>query len=554
MVPGRWMARGVMRAAARAMTLAAVLAMAACGGGGGSPSAAPALSNRAPTFTSPPAISVPENTSGVFFTVTATDPDNNALTYSISGGPDAARLRISTGGALTFVTPPDFENPADASRDNVYQITVGVSDGSLSTTQSLAITVTDVVGSTFRVRRVVTGLDMPVFLAPVPDGSGRVFVVQLPGRIVILTPSTGQVAATPFLDVTTQVSTDGERGLLGFATAPDFATSGTFYVYLTAPDGTIEVRRYRTVAGDPNRADPASADAILRIAHPRNNHNGGWIGFGPDGLLYIATGDGGGSGDPDNNGQNTNTLLGKILRIDPSSDGFPGDPNRDYAIPAGNPYVSGGGAQEVLAYGLRNPFRCSFDPQTGDLWIGDVGQGTIEEIDRFQPGNGGANYGWPIMEGTVPFRGGPTTGLTPPVAEYRHGTGTREGSTVIGGHVYRGPVESLQGLYLFADFIQPNLWSFPLTAIVPGATLPSAQFTVRNADFAPDAGVYTNIVSFGVDQSGQVYIVDLNGDIFVIEAVPGGAPAAGAGGAPPALRGRGPPGAGAGVGGGGRRR
>lgn len=515
---GRWMSRGLVWMLA--------LAIAACGGGG-SPSAAPSPpANRAPTFTSPPAISVPENTAGVFFTVTASDADNNALTFSLSGGPDQARLRMSTGGALTFVTPPDFEAPTDSNRDNVYQVTVSVSDGSTSATQSLAITVTDLVGATFRVRRVATGLDMPVFLAPVPDGSGRVFVTQLPGRVVILTPSTGQVAATAFLDVTTQVSTDGERGLLGFATAPDFASSGTFYVYLTALDGAIEVRRYRTVTGDRNRADPASADVILRIAHPRNNHNGGWIGFGPDNLLYIATGDGGGSGDPDNNGQNTSTLLGKILRVDPSTDAFASDPNRDYAIPAGNPFASSGGAPEVLAYGLRNPFRNSFDPQTGDLWIGDVGQDTVEEIDRLRAGEKGLNFGWPIMEGTVPFRGGSTTGLTPPVAEYRHGTGTREGRTVIGGLVYRGPVESLQGQYLFADFVQPNLWSFPLAAITPGATLPSAQFTVRNGDFAPDAGVYANIVSFGVDDAGQAYIVDLNGDIFVIEAVPGGVPRA----------------------------
>ncbi len=507
--------------------LLAMLALSACGGGG-SPraTASPGPSNRAPTFTSPPALSVPENTSGVFFTVAASDPDGNAVSFSLTGGPDQGRLRISPAGALTFVAPPDFESPGDSNRDNVYQVTVTASDGNATATQSLTVTVTDVVGTTFRVRRVVTGLDMPVFLAPVPDGSGRVFVAQLPGRVVILTPSTGQVAATPFLDVTTQVSTDGERGLLGFATAPDYASSGTFYVYLTALDGAIEVRRYRTLAGDPNRADPASGDVILRIAHPRTNHNGGWIGFAADNLLYIATGDGGGAGDPDNNGQNRNTLLGKILRVDPSRDAFPTEADRDYAIPAANPFVAGGGAPEVLAYGLRNPFRCSFDPQTGNLWIGDPGQDTVEEIDLLGPEDAGANFGWPIMEGTVPFRGGSTAGLTLPVAEYRNGVGPREGSTVIGGYVYRGGVESLQGQYLFGDFTQPNLWSFPIAAIIPGTTLPSAQFTIRNIDFAPDVGVYTNIVSFGVDQSGQVYIVDLNGDIFVIEPVPGGVPLA----------------------------
>lgn len=270
-------------------------------------------------------------------------------------------------------------------------------NGTASASLALAVTVTDTDTDTasvpFRVRRVVTGLASPVFLAPVPDGSGRVFVVELPGRVRLLAPMTGIVATTPFLDLTGQLSTDGERGLLGFATAPDFATSGVFYVFVTDPAGTIEVRRYRTLAGNPDRADPASGDAILRVPHPRSNHNGGWLGFGPDKLLYIAIGDGGGAGDPDNNGQDPGTLLGTILRVDPASDAFPADPARDYAIPAGNPFAVAGGAPEVWAYGLRNPLRNSFDPATGNLLIGDVGQGAVEEIDFMRPTDGGANFG-----------------------------------------------------------------------------------------------------------------------------------------------------------------
>lgn len=514
------------------LPLAALLlasAIAACGGGGGSgrPPAPTPTQNRPPVFTSPVSVTVRENIAGTFHTATATDADGHALTFSISGGVDRDRVRITSAGALSFVSPPDFEAPADNNRDNVYQVDLAVSDGQTTVTQSLSVAVTDIAETAFRVRRVAANLDQPAFLAAVPDGSGRVFVVELGGRIVVLQPATGAMAGTPFLDLRGQLSTDGERGLLGFATAPDFRDTGTFYVFVTIPGGTIEVRRYRTFANDRERADPATGDAILRIPHPRSNHNGGWIGFGRDGFLYIATGDGGGSGDPDNNGQNRNTLLGKILRIDPLRDDFPSDAARDYAIPPANPFVAGGGAPEVLAFGLRNPFRNGFDPATGDLWIGDVGQGAVEEIDLLREGDAGVNFGWPILEGTAAFRGGSTAGLTPPVAEYPHGTGTREGDTVIGGYVYRASVEQLQGLYVFADFITPNVWTIPVSRVAAGTTLPASEFTVRS-DFVPNAGRFDNLVSFGVDEAGNLYLVDLDGEIFVIEPVTGTAAAASA--------------------------
>ncbi|HEY5803196.1 MAG TPA: PQQ-dependent sugar dehydrogenase [Lysobacter sp.] len=505
----------------------------ACGGGGGGPRASvsppPAPANRPPAFTSGVAATVPEDTASVFYTATASDPDGNPITFSLAGGADQARLRITSAGGLSFVTTPDFENPVDANGDNIYLVTIAASDGIVSVTQSLSVTVTNSLGASFRVRRVASGLNFPIFIAPMPDSSGRLFVVEREGRIRIMTAN-GALTATPFLDISGTISIDGERGLLGFATAPDFFTSGRFYIFVTALDGTIEVRRYQTVAGDLNRADPASGDAILRVPHARNNHNGGWIAFGPDRMLYIAIGDGGGSGDPDNNGQNTNTLLGKILRVDPASDGFPSDTARDYAIPSGNPFVTSGGAPEVWAYGLRNPFRNNFDSQTGNLLIGDVGQGAIEEIDLMRPGDAGANFGWPVLEGTVPFRGGPTTGMTPPVAQYSHGTGPVNGSSVTGGVVYRGTVESLLGEYIFADFVRPNIWSLPISRLVPGTTLQANEFTLRNGDFTPDAGALTNIVSINADAGGQVYLVDFDGEIFVLEAVllgaPSGAPSA----------------------------
>ncbi|WP_213434120.1 MULTISPECIES: PQQ-dependent sugar dehydrogenase [Lysobacteraceae] len=476
--------------------------------------------NRAPTFTSAASVAVPEDTAGVFYTASASDMDGNPVTFSLVGGADAAQFTITRAGALAFVTPPNFEAPTDSDANNLYTVQLGASDGTSTTTLLLSVTVTDRVSVGFRVRRVVAGMTSPVLLAAVPDNSGRVFVGELAGRIRILSPSTGTLAPADFLDLRGQLSTDGERGLLGFATAPDFAASGLFYVFVTDPVGTIEVRRYRTSTTNRDRADPATLQLVLRQPHPRSNHNGGWLGFGPDGMLYIAIGDGGGFGDPDNKGQDRNTLLGKILRVDVARDQFPGDATRNYGIPTGNPFASAGGAPEVWAFGLRNPFRNSFDPATGNLFIGDVGEDRIEEIDMMRPADAGANFGWSIFEGTLPFRGTNPGGLAPPVAQYMHGTGTREGNSVTGGVVYRGPVDSLRGHYLFSDFIRPNVWSIPVAAMVPNTTLPSAAFTLRNADFAPDAGAFNNIVYFGTDQTGNVYLVDLDGEVFVIEAAP----------------------------------
>ena len=503
------------------IVLAALLALGGCGGGGGTPAPTPAPSptpppaNRAPVFTSATAISIPENIAGTVYTATATDADGNALTFSLAGGADQALFRITAGGALSFAVPPDFEAPADADRNNIYLVRIGVSDGMTSATLDLVVTVINAGTDSFRVTRVGTGFAQPLFLAPMPDGSGRVFVVEKGGRIRLLTPGAG---STLFLDISGTITTDGERGLLGLATAPDFRASGIFYVYLTNAQGDIELRRYRTGAAR-DVADPASGDVLLVIPHPGfNNHNGGWIGLGPDNLLYLAVGDGGGGGDPANNGQNTNVLLGKMLRIDVSGDDFPADPLRDYRIPAANPFAGGGGAREIWALGLRNPFRASFDSATGNLLIGDVGQNAIEEIDLMRPGDGGANFGWSVLEGTRQFKGPPQPSFVPPVAEYPQGSGALEGRSVTGGYVYRGPVESLRGLYIFGDFVSGNIWSVPVAELVIGSTVPNSRFTPRRGDFTPNAGAIGNIPSFGLDQAGNLYIVDFDGEIFRIEA------------------------------------
>jgi len=494
--------------------VSALLFASACGGGGSNPpEPPPQQQNRAPEFTSPATASVAENSSGTAYLATASDPDGNALTFSITGGADAARFAVTAAGVVTFAASPDFEAPGDADRNNVYLVQLSVSDGTLSATLDLVVTVTNVVGESFSVRRVASGLNQPLFVAAIP-GDTRVFVLEKGGRILLLDPASPGAGAL-FMTVAGTISTGGERGLLGLATAPDYAASGVFYIYVANPTGDIEIRRYTRRTA--NEGDAASADVILTIPHRQfDNHNGGWLGFGPNGFLYIATGDGGGGGDPLNNSQNLNSLLGKILRIDVRSDAFPGDANRDYAIPPDNPPFPGGAAAEIYAYGLRNPFRNSFDGDT--LVIGDVGQGAIEEVDLLRPADAGGNYGWPFLEGTRPFRGTAPMGTKLPVTEYEHGSGPLQGRSITGGYVYRGPVLGLRGLYIFGDFIAGNIWSVPIAEFLQGTTISSGRYTRRNGDFAPDAGAFGNIASFGEDAQRNLFIVDFDGEIFMIRA------------------------------------
>lgn len=491
----------------------------ACGGSSPTPTPTPTPTppaNRAPAFTSAATANVPENSTGTIYTATASDPDGNPVTFSLAGGADQARFQISAAGALTFVAPPDFEAPADADANNVYLVRIAVSDGSLSATLDLVVSVTNVGPDGFRVTRLGTGFNAPVFIAPMPAPSTRLLVVERGGIIRSWDPATNERGL--FLDISNQTTTDGERGLLGFAPAQGFGGPNSgFYVFLTNLAGDLEVRRYETLQ-NPNIGNPANVTPVITIPHPgQSNHNGGWIARGPDGFLYIATGDGGGAGDPNNNAQNTNVLLGKMLRLDPTSDAFPADASRNYAIPATNPFATSGGRPEIWAYGLRNPYRNSFDPATGNLWIADVGQGAREEVNLMRPTDGGANFGWRVLEGTAPFNGTPTASMVPPILEYGHGSGPREGNSITGGHVYRGTIEQFQGQYFFGDFVNGNIWSIRLAQVVLGQTIPSSQFILRRADFTPNAGTINNISSFGTDNAGNLLIVDLDGDIFRVE-------------------------------------
>ena len=485
------------------------------------PPPVPAPPAAAIAFTSPPTASVAENVTGVIYTAQTDADASQSVTFSIAG-PDADAFSIDTNsGELSLSTGANFELPSDENTDNVFDLDIMADAGSSSASLNLAITVTDDPGGPIALREVVTGLDQPLYLEELPDGSGRLLVLERAGIIQIVDPANGAVAAIPFLDVTATTSTEGERGLLGLAFSPDFATDNTFYLNITNLAGDTELRRYQTFASLPDQGDPLTEDIILQIAQPFNNHNGGWIGFDANGFLIFPTGDGGGAGDPMELAQNPNSLLGKVLRLDVNGDDFPGDDERDYAIPAGNTFANGiGGAPEIFALGLRNPFRSSIDPVTGDLFMGDVGQDEIEEIDRLDLSDASANFGWDEREGTQSFEGPDDPALTDPVTEYPHGAGPLEGNSVTGGYVYNGPLEALDRNYIFADFETANIWAVPERELIVGNTVPNTSFEIltNTLDAPPTSSALSLISSFGEDAEGNLYIISITGTIFVIEA------------------------------------
>lgn len=370
----------------------------------------------------------------------------------------------------------------------------------------LMMTMTAPVSAQLATELVAFGLARPVWVGHAPNDFDRLFIIEQrsgsTGRVRILDLNTNTLLPTPFLSLT--VSTASEQGLLGMAFHPDYENNGYFYLNYTDSIGRTNVTRFQ-VSGDPNVATPASAQTVIQISQPFNNHNGGWIAFGPDGYLYVSMGDGGSGGDPGNRAQNITNLLGKMLRLDVDGDDFPGDNLRNYAIPADNPFVGTAGSDEIWAYGLRNAWRCAFDSATGDLWIADVGQNAIEEIN-FQPANstGGENYGWRCYEGNNAFNTSgcpaPST-MVFPIHTYGHGGGN---CSITGGEVYRGcAIPELHGTYFFADVCSNNVWSLKYD----GANV--TDFQNRTAELS--AG--TNIVSFGFDAYGEMYICNLGGTV-----------------------------------------
>lgn len=340
--------------------------------------------------------------------------------------------------------------------------------------------------------------ERPLWFGHAGDISGRLFVIEQQGLILVFDSANAASVVDTFLDIRVPVNDAGnEEGLLGLAFHPDFASNGYFYVNYTAanPRRTI-VSRFTASPANTDNVDEATEFPILTFDQPYSNHNGGCLQFGPDGYLYIATGDGGSGGDPQNNGQNRANLLGKILRIDVNT----AEGGNQYGIPDDNPFANAtdGSRPEIFAYGLRNPWRFSFDPENGRLWAADVGQNAIEEIDIIESGK---NYGWSIMEGNNCFKPDSacdTTGLVRPVFQYTHA----DGQSVTGGYVYRGTkVAGLVGKYLFADFVSGRIWSLQYTPDQPAVTtqLPKTNLLIS---------------SFGVDAVGEVYVTSFDGKLY----------------------------------------
>jgi glucose/arabinose dehydrogenase len=382
----------------------------------------------------------------------------------------------------------------------VLGVSAGVTNvvGSADTLRdSAAVTVSATPVATPGIALISDQLASPVFLTVAPGDSSRLFVVEQAGRIRVIRHDT--LLTTPFLDISGLVTAGGEQGLLSMAFHPDYQANHFFYVSYTDTAGDSRIARYQTSA-NPEVADPASATAILSLAQPYTNHNGGLVAFGPDGKLYIGFGDGGSGGDPQGNGQNRGTLLAKLLRIDV-------DGGSPYAVPADNPFVGVSGVRgEIWAYGLRNPWRFSFDAATGDLYIADVGQSAREEVDVEPAGSaGGANYGWNIMEGTICYGSSSCsqTGLTLPVIDYPHSGGA---CSITGGYVYRGQaLPVLQGRYLYSDYCTGWVRSF---------TLVGGQATDPR-DW-PDLAVGAGVSSFGEDWPGNLYLMTLAGRLYRI--------------------------------------
>lgn len=343
--------------------------------------------------------------------------------------------------------------------------------------------------------------EAPVAVENAGDASGRLFVVEKEGRIIMMEPTDNGFKKNIYLDITDRVeSSQAEQGLLGLAFHPEFRKNGTFYVNYTSPDKQTVISAFRASTPGATKVDAKTERLIMSFEQPYDNHNGGDLAFGPDGFLYIATGDGGGSGDPESHSQNLRSLLGKMLRIDVR----PEESDVKYRIPFDNPYINQAAyaREEVYAYGLRNPWRISFDQATGELWAADVGQNEREEVNLIEKGG---NYGWNVMEGTQCFES--TAGCEPrsmisPVFEYRHGS---SGASVTGGHVYRGfAVEEMQGKYVFADFLDGRVWTLEKS----GTGKYAAQLM---NDRIP------GITTFGEDENWEMYAATYDGSLLKLK-------------------------------------
>ncbi len=494
----------------RLFLICSILTLTACGGGGdsSSPVVLPPSGNSPPQITTAPSATVTENEFNVL-TVRATDADGGGLSFSISGGDDADDFSIAGNGALRFVVTPNFELPTDADQDNVYQVTVQVSDGSASDTLDLTVTVNnDREG--IGVRRLTTGLNDVTAIAKIPNQT-KVFVTERGGNIYELDTIDG----TRRLDRTLRnVNTTGEGGLLGLTVDPGFTANDTYWAFVTAqrsgPFGSagsdITIRQINRNTSE----GLLGTGTILEIEHDSDINYGGWLSF-QGGNLYIGVGD---AGVPANAGTPF-SQLGKILRLTPNPDPFAGAAPVRFFIPADNPFLSQGGDPLVYAIGLQDP-KNGFGFGDG-FYFSDRGSSVAEEINFVSVTSEPFNFGWPQLEGIEPVMDSAGLSSSFPLTAYARGTGDREGSSIVGGAVYLGSVINLQGKYIFADRDSGKIWAVRNTDLEPGETLPSSRYELLNADFEPDAGSIDGIVAIGIDQENNLILADSDGEIFVVE-------------------------------------
>jgi glucose/arabinose dehydrogenase len=481
----------------RAAACAAALGLSGCGGGGGSGGGGtqPAT-NSPPSFTSAGSATVVENTAGVFYTATASDPDGDSLTFSVSGGADAARFSISGSGALQFSTPPNFDLPADADGDNVYQVTLSVSDGRLSASLPLSVTVSNS-REGIAVRRIVTGFADPVAIAPIA-GTRMFLVAERNGDIVQIDGATGGSTSLGNIFSGTLEDTTGFK-LMALAPEPNFTTSGSVLAMAQTPSGTVFIRNYvRNVAlwGSNFGSIRGQGGATY------SDENLGWIGYGPDGSAYAMVSDGGGGAGTGDAAQDPDSLLGKLIRIRRNPDPYAGASPVFFLT-------------SVLGSGLHQP-NGGF-VLDGELLFADRGRTAFEEVNRFALSATAQNFGWPFREGTETVRAGGPAGLVDPALQYPRGNAVRAGTGIVGGQAYAGPIPGLAGHYVFGDR-KGAIWSIPLAQLRSGSLQTVAQLEVRTLDFTPDAGAIDAPVAFVTDSTGVLYVLDSDGELFRVDA------------------------------------
>lgn len=466
-----------------ALLLACCLALLAACGGGDDANPVPGSGSLNVTIGGLPA--------GVAAAVTVTGPASYSKLLTASGTLDGLAPGAYALSAASVLQGTASLVPVPATQQ--VQVTAGV-------TASATVTYAAGAPLAIRLQEVASGLDAPIFLTA-PPGDSRLFILERPGRIRVL--QNGNLLATPFLDIRPLTTTSGERGLLSLAFHPQYASNGYFFIYYTNLAGDIVIERRQVSAGNANVADPLSALTILTIPHPTfNTHYGGLLSFGPDGYLTAGTGDGGSAGDPPGNAQNTNVLLGKLLRLDVNASTVA----QPYAIPPDNPFAgTPGGRAEIWAYGLRNPWRYAFDVPAQLLYIADVGQANWEEVDVRPVGQAGNNYGWNIMEGLHCYNSASCNqaGLVLPAIEYGHDTAG--GCSITGGYVYRGTaLPELAGQYLYSDYCSGWLKSF--------------SYSNGTASAVTDWGITNvgNILSFGQDAQNELYMLSGTGKVYQI--------------------------------------